>query len=360
MNNIIQKTERKKKHESKKSKKVQSIKDIHNEKLRYFENLQTVVLPKKIKEFKKSKDTSTLPREIEDIQNRIEETYYYLETVKVLEDYDNPEIVDKDDIINEYYSIIGVTNIRNSDTLKIDLTKCDVCGSYELEEYENGINCLDCGVTNTDHKLYIDKLSYNELQDYEHNEKVFYKRLVYFKELLSQIQSKENTTIPDHVISSVLLEIKKRRITDLNTLTKEKIRYFLNKLGLPKYYEHIPYIMSIITGTNTFKLTLSQELEEKLIETFNTIQPAWEYVSKILKLRSSFLNYHYTFRKLFELLGYPEYIQYFSELKKREKIADQDDIWKQMLMYLNNEPISMKENRHLLVQDIEWIFIKSV
>ena len=46
------------------------------------------------------------------------------------------------------------------------------------------------------------------------------------------------------------------------------------------------------------------------------------------KTRKNFLSYSYVIRKFLELLGEDKYISYFPLLKSREKLYQQDVIWK--------------------------------
>ena len=78
-----------------------------------------------------------------------------------------------------------------------------------------------------------------------------YKRSNHFAEWLSQIQAKESTEIPQEVFDQILVEIKKERIKDLSKITNSKMRIYLKKLKLNKYYEHIPYIIYRLNGVKT-------------------------------------------------------------------------------------------------------------
>ena len=87
---------------------------------------------------------------------------------------------------------------------------------------------------------------------------------------LAQFQAKESTEIPQEVYDALLLEIKKERITNLATLTNSKIRKYLKKLKLNKYYEHIPHILNRLNGLPPPVLT--KEVEEKIRTMFKQIQ----------------------------------------------------------------------------------------
>ena len=141
---------------------------------------------------------------------------------------------------------------------------------------------------------------------------------------LAQFQAKESTEIPQEVYDKIILEIKKERIKNLAKLTNKKIRHYLKKLKLNKYYEHIPHILNRIN-----KLpppVMPKQLEEKLRIMFKEIQGPFMEVCP--KSRKNFLSYAYVLHKFVELLGLDEYKSCFPLLKSREKLHQQDQIWK--------------------------------
>ena len=81
-------------------------------------------------------------------------------------------------------------------------------------------------------------------------------------------------------------------------ITYIKIKEFLKKLRLNKYYEHIPNIIHKITGNN--QLIIDAELEKKLLELFNEIQTPFE--KHCPKNRKNFLSYSYTLYKIFSII----------------------------------------------------------
>lgn len=151
-----------------------------------------------------------------------------------------------------------------------------------------------------------------------------YKRINHFAEWLSQIQAKETTEIPQEVFDQILVEIKKERLTDLSRLSYDKMRHYLKKLKLNKYYEHIPYIVYRLSGIKP--PTLGKELEEKLKFMFKEIQQPFEEVRP--DKRKNFLSYSYVLYKFFELLGLDDFKKQFSLLKSRTKLHEQDKIWR--------------------------------
>jgi hypothetical protein len=151
--------------------------------------------------------------------------------------------------------------------------KCKECGNKLINDTSVGINvCYTCG--------NIENCNINTTPEWNHSEthefiKPFcYKRTNHFREWISQTQGRENISIPDEIINCVIAEIKKERITDKKNITYSKIKEFLKKLKLNKYYEHIPYIITKITGEK--RNPINQELENTLIQMFNEIQTPFE------------------------------------------------------------------------------------
>jgi hypothetical protein len=71
---------------------------------------------------------------------------------------------------------------------------------------------------------------------------------------------------------------------------------------------------------------MTREVEEKFRQMFKECQIPFQLYCP--KNRKNFLSYSYVIRKFLELLGEDEYIPYFPLLKSREKLYQQDVIWK--------------------------------
>lgn len=159
-----------------------------------------------------------------------------------------------------------------------------------------------------------------------------YIRLNHFKEILSQFQAKETTQIPDDVIDAIRNRIIKERITDTTTLTYDKMRDILRKLGFNKYFEHIQYINSIFGIKPPI---MNEELHETLCVLFIEIQKPWAIHCP--PNRTNFFNYTYTLYQLCVLLDQKQYIPYIVQLKDDLKRREQDQIWKLVCDSLNWE-----------------------
>ena len=151
-----------------------------------------------------------------------------------------------------------------------------------------------------------------------------YKRINHFNEWLAQFQAKETTDIPKSVYDSIIEEIKKESYISIDTIRISKLRSILKKLKLNKYYEHVPHIINRLTGTPAPIIT--RDIEIKLRSMFKEIQNPW--MKYCPHNRSNFLSYSYVLYKCLQLLEMDKYLEYFTLLKSREKLAEQDKIWK--------------------------------
>ena len=148
---------------------------------------------------------------------------------------------------------------------------------------------------------------------------------------LCQFQGKESTDIPAEVYNKIILEIKKERITNMVNITPQKIRQFLKKLHLNKYYEHTSHIINRLNGISP--PVINKDIENQLRRMFKDIQSP--FVKSCPKNRKNFLSYSYVLHKFVELLNMNELKEYFPLLKSREKLHQQDIIWKNICKILN-------------------------
>ena len=234
-----------------------------------------------------------------------------------------------------YLNSIGLSHIK-SVVERDDIYQCSNCYVDRILYHELGtVICPNCGEQDTI-LVHSDKPSYKEppkeISCYS------YKRINHFNEWLAQFQAKESTDIPQIVYDKILIEIKKERIKNIANLKPNKLREILKKLKLNKYYEHVPHIINRLNGIQA--PTMSRDIEEKLRAMFKEIQTP--FIKHCPKDRKNFLSYSYVLHKFVQLLGLDEYMVCFPLLKSREKLHQQDMIWKQ------------------ICSDLDWEFIKSL
>ena len=213
---------------------------------------------------------------------------------------------------------------------------CRQCGAMYSRVFDESASeeiCKECGATE-----YIlgDEVGFKEEQDLEKHIVYSYKRENHFNEWISQFQAKESTTVPEEVIAKLRTEFRKQKVKELSEITHEKVKALLKKLGYAKYYEHVPYIATIVSGITP--PTMPQALEDKLRLMFHAIQAPFEKHKPAN--RKNFLSYSFVLYKMSELLGEDQYLPCFPLLKSREKLYVQDQIWKKICDELRWEFIS--------------------
>jgi len=351
----------------------------HSELIKQFDDELTINVPnlkkekREILEILKNEDLSLdvrldyedkikiINEQIRDIKQKKKK--YYLDNSKYIFDYfENKKLVEdgknKVKKLDSFFNIkknddildINNDNINNSvqkylyniDEVFFDINKfvtqkdvCQYCNKGELIpiEHEGILVCKNCG-KNIRYLVENEKPSYKEPP----KEVCFYayKRINHFREILAQFQAKETTQIHDDVLQDIEHQIKKERIS-LGEITTKKAKEILKKLGYNKYYEHIPFIKDKL---GIKPPVMPPQLEEKLCDLFMDIQGP--YAKYCPDDRVNFLNYYYTVYKLCELLNQDEFLPYFPLLKDKEKMIEQDEIWRK------------------ICEELDWEFIPTV
>ena len=292
----------------------------------------------------------TLKEELELINNNYHEIEYFDKSLDILLDYyslkdkklyNRTMEIDKmfdNNIVDNSKSQLHNKYIKNVYNINTDYTSAKIrccinpeCNNNELTLHvSNGcFSCINCGYCE---ELIIegDKSSYK--QSSNENSVYAYKRINHFNEWLSQFQGKESTDIPEELYEKISIELKKERIIKKDQITIDKMRKILKLLGYNKYYEHIPHILSKI-GKKAPKI--SKENEEKLRLMFKQIQEPFNIYCP--KDRKNFLSYSYTLHKFCELLELDDIALLFPMLKSREKLKEQDILWKNICNHLKWE-----------------------
>lgn len=301
-------------------------------------------LPKNIKKTKQS---------IIDIRNDKEQIDYLSKTLPLLIQYYDetaPVLVEpvktvEKPIVNSsnVKDLISVTNSTNKGKLLNDYLEvterrkiiynapdesihlCNGCESANLVYHESdGIMvCEECGLVSKDApftKEYVP--TFKEMQDIDRQPTFSYKKINHFHEHLQNMQAEENTQIPPNVLKAIHIEMKKEKMKP-SSLNEKKVRSFLKKHGLNKYYEHAYHIICLVNGNPPLKM--EKPFRDQLCLMFEEIQAP--FTRHCPKDRKNFLNYKYVLYKFCELLERDEYLKYFPLLKSREKLRQQDIIW---------------------------------
>lgn len=242
----------------------------------------------------------------------------------------------KQKLYKKYMSIVEDNYIPEDSDEDINYDCCNYC-HYEMKLNQNTgiLICDNCGI---EEQIIIDsdKPSYKDPP--KEITSFCYKRINHLNEFLAQFQAKETTDIPEEIYNEILLEIKKERITNMVDLTPDKLRILLKKIKRNDYYEHVPYIINQLNGIPP--PVISSNIEEVIRNMFKEIQLPFEKYRP--KGRKNFLSYNYVMYKFFELLELDEYISCFQLLKSRNKLHQQDIIWKN------------------ICHDLQWEYIPSL
>jgi len=215
---------------------------------------------------------------------------------------------------------------------------CKQCGKMYTkihDEQQSDLVCTECGFTEY---FLSEEMGFKEEQEMEKNVVYSYKRENHFNEWISQFQAKESTSVPDEVIGQLRTEFRKMKIKNLDEITHEKVRSLLKKIDKNKYYEHAPYIATILGGITP--PTMDQALEDRLRLMFHKIQAPFEKHKPAA--RKNFLSYSYVLYKMCELLSEDRYLPCFPLLKSKEKLYIQDQIWSK------------------ICEELEWEMIKTI
>jgi hypothetical protein len=215
---------------------------------------------------------------------------------------------------------------------------CSQCGTMYGRIFDESASeeiCRKCGAVEY---ILSEEVGFKEEQELEKHIVYSYKRENHFNEWISQFQAKESTHVPEDVIAKLRTEFRKQKVKDLNEITHEKVKSLLKKLNYAKYYEHVPYIASIVSGITP--PTMPQELEDKLRIMFHAIQAPFEKHKPIN--RKNFLSYSFVLYKMCEILSEDQYLPCFPLLKSREKLYVQDQIWEK------------------ICHELKWEFIRTV
>ena len=203
---------------------------------------------------------------------------------------------------------------------------CTRCGGNKLTDVvTSSLVCPDCGESST----YMDctGLHYNMFTDttigcihtYE------YKRINHLNDWMSSFQGAESVVISNEIIMLVDSEVRKQRINK-KSLKPSDIKTILKKLKLNKYYEHTAAILARVTGTKP--VSLPEETQDRIRRMF--IQAETTFKDLPNKNRINFLSYSYLLHKFMQLVGRHDLCDYFPLLKSRQKLWNQEQIWKKI------------------------------
>ena len=295
----------------------------------YYENIDNFKVKDEIK-INDLKKNSIINYFNDDNNNETEDKNYSNKNNKLSHLMNSGESFQKANLLNKYLTVTDKNYIKKNNLEKSFLL-CEKCNEERIIIKDEGyIVCNKCGhVTN----IYLESNKPSFKNPPPEISYFAYKRINHFNEILAQFQGKESTEIPQEVYDKLIIEIKKERIKNMARLNDKKIKEYLKKLKLNKYYEHIPHIINRLCGLPP--PVLSPEIEEKLRLMFKEIQIPFREVCP--SNRKNFLSYYYVLHKFVELLDITALKSSFPLLKSREKLHEQDKIWKKICNILKWE-----------------------
>lgn len=321
--------------------------------------------------FQLKKRIKILEEEIKKLETKSEENEYYLKTAHIISKYEKTQtktakkrkptsiqsfFIEKPEKIKDPTKITSFFQISKNAANRAQLldlylkqidpnyipqheydensdnnpNKCPnpECGAIDKIVFDYNIGRRNCGECGVELDYFFDPSfnSFKATQSIELTPAFPYKRIAHLSDWLNKIQGKENTDIPQFVFDALSKEFKKYRIKNYKELQEDFVKKCLKKLGLNKYYDHIMYIIHQFNGMAPPQMSI--ELEEKFKKMFMEIQAPFE--KHCPPERKNFLSYSYVFHKFCELLELDELLPYFPLLKSREKLFQQDKIWKKI------------------------------
>ena len=238
----------------------------------------------------------------------------------------------EDGIFNDYMIAIDVRNHKPKQVSIIPT--CPYCEEETLilKNKDTSSSCTSCGCEVSGFQIDT-KPSFKDQDRITYQTQFTYKRETHFKEWIEQIESSNVYDMPNEILESVKKELAKQRITDPDTITAPTIRAVLKKIKLNKYYDFVPVLVSQVTHRPP--LSLSEELKSKLFLMFKEVQKIFH--DHAPANRHNFFSYPYILYKFCELLDADHVLPYLTLLKSREKLYQQDLIFKSICGALNWE-----------------------
>lgn len=155
-----------------------------------------------------------------------------------------------------------------------------------------------------------------------------YKRCNLFKEYLLRIQGKERNKITREDMTKIKQELLSRQL-DVNQIDQDVIRSILKKLRMQRHYNHTYFLLKQLTGHALVEL--HPHHCQQLLELFVKIQQVF---GEVQTTRSNMMSYYFLLRKSCELLNWDDIARCLPYLKSRQKLVEQDRIWRKICLRL--------------------------
>lgn len=209
---------------------------------------------------------------------------------------------------------------------------CPHCHLDTFVDTVEGEICSNCGVSNGNRFFgSVGKnISFKETQNITPVPPRFaYKKKSHLLQKLNQLLSKNYKHLKKVVLDEVIIELNKLSI-DISLIQIDTIRAILKKLNRNENYGDAYCLLRIIQKKSPIEI--DQEVENKLVYLFERAEKAFDECKGD---RKNFLSYNYVIYKLLQLLDQTHLLKEIELLKSRERLIDQDSIWKRICTTLD-------------------------
>lgn len=326
----------------------------HQKKLQEFQHvsnkLQNDIEQLMKKQSRSSAENRKLDRLLKEKENIVNKEHtYYLKVMDILTSYYSQGIVafdtktsakeptslacflskktptNKTQLFQEY--LYRTNNVTTEKQVQyINERKCITCNIPQIiDTMTCSYVCENCGRCDSV-SIHREKIPYgtknnNELAVFS------YRRYDHFVEILNKFHNLNKSKVPLHIISLIKQELKKNKIET----NKQSILMILKTTGHTKYKSQVMQILHLLQNKKLPQLPL--EIQQKMHIMFKAIQQPFAKICPTN--RTNFLSYSYVIRKFLQILKQTEFIEYFPLLKSREKLYQQDLLWKKICEQLN-------------------------
>lgn len=240
--------------------------------------------------------------------------------------------------IFKYVKISHVTNKKKllesqkDDGIYDYLGRCKECKSetFEQDPRKAIISCKNCGLMasnrggeNTNIQTIWSDTSIIRGKSFS------YKRSNHMLSWILNIQGKENLNLKEGQFEKIIKEFKKLNLDhqNPNIVTIDRLRLILKKTKMPGLYAHVHAIRYDMTGFAPPQL--NEEQEHEIMMMFDDVTTLFKRIQKkgLIK-RSNMLSYTIVLQKILETFGLDEFLESLRSLKHRERILEQEKIWK--------------------------------
>jgi hypothetical protein len=287
--------------------------------------------------------------------------FYISDTVEYIEEYKSilkvpkrmnfmgkviePDNIRKIEVINSYLEASSKYSHLIQDRIAVK-TKCVNCGRHL--EYEILDDCsYICNFCSSDQGSSVIVASYSDADRVNVSSKYSYDRKTHFRECLGQYHGKQNVSIPEKIYTSLdecfvfhsLLNGDENtpRVERYSRVTKGVILRFLKEIGIPKQYENINLIYSVITGTDLHDIS---GIIDPILEDFDILSDLYDkkYTNGN---RKNFINTQYVLFQLLRKHGHECDKEDFSNLKTVDRKFFHEDILKRLFQDLGWNYVSI-------------------